>query len=368
MYTFSRGLDLHVYPIASGIWPVGLSPELLKDPNDSRSESLVKEIDLSFDEFFNDAVALEELYLSFLDFAGLPKVIQCDELRMAFDDCGGFGHIVRKLAVQIKRMHSSNQLQHLFSGRSPLLSREEASGIMQAIAADLAFNEYSMYRWHVIVRADGGDVLLDRSDVSQRDSWKQSAQLLLRRIVLCILTDRLVKLDKRILPDDGKANSRLTSATYRHAIKSGLMGVYHLPSGNAKILVAPPIWVLIMSKHAEILPLGAIDIIDPFKNDDQSREKLALATLYFRLLAIQQFGDGDLPIGRLRAGADMQGLFDDLTLASPANIPALVFRTRFLDAMSSEKLYLGRCSWPQRTSPAWMAGRCLRGACIKQMC
>ena len=244
-------------------------------------------------------------------------------------------------------MHSSNQLQNLFSGQNPLVSWEEASGIMQAIAADLAFNEYSMYRWHVIVRADGGDVLQDRSDVSQRDSWKQSAQLLLRRIVLCILTDRLVKLDKRILPDDGKANSRLTSATYRHAIKSGLMGVYHLPSGNAKILVAPPIWVLIMSKHAEILPLGAIDIIDPFKNDDQSHEKLALATLYFRLLAIHQFGDGDLPIGRLRAGADMQGLFDDLTLASPANIPALVFRTRFLDAMSSEKLYLGRCSWPQ---------------------
>ena len=181
---------------------------------------------------------------------------------------------------------------------------------MQAIAADLALQEYCIDRWYFIERA-----AKDQSEVSQQDSsWTQSTLLLLRRIVLCILTDRLVKLDERILPDHEKANSRLTTATYRHAIKSGLMGVYHLPSGNAKILVAPPIWVLIMSKHAEILPLGAIDIIDPFKNDDQSREKLALATLYFRLLAIQQFGDGDLPIEHLRVGADLHGaLFDDLT-------------------------------------------------------
>ena len=98
-----------------------------------------------------------------------------------------------------------------------------------------------------------------------------------------------------------------------------------------------------------------IFLLDPFKNDDQSHEKLALATLYFRLLAIHQFGDGDLPIGRLRAGADMQGLFDDLTLASPANIPALVFRTRFLDAMSSKSCIWGGAVGPKEPArPGWL--------------
>jgi hypothetical protein len=352
MFTFSRGRDFQIYPVASGIWPVGASSALLKDPNDTRSESLVREVDLSFAEFFNDTPALEELYASFLEFAGLPRGLQCEELRMAFDDCGGFGHIVRKLAVQVKSQHEVKQLQNLFTGRSPMLSFEEASGVMGAVTAALAANEYSKLRWHVIARAVGGEPIDDKSVVAARDSWKDSTQVLMQRVVLCILTDRLVNLDARIVPYDGGANPRLTKATYRDAIKSGLMGVFDKTGGDGKILVAPPTWVLIMSQHADVLPLGASDIVDPFKNDDHSHEKLALATLYFRLVAAHKFADACVPLVQLRPGAAAQGLLlDDLTLARAAGMPALVFRTRFLDSLSSESLHLAQVQLAPKNQP-----------------
>jgi len=350
MYTFSRGEEFHVYPIASGIWPIGATSALLKDPNDPRSESLVREVDLSFTEFVNDSVALEQLYCSALAFAGLPESLRCDELRMAFDDCGGFGHIVRKLAMQLKLNRAGNQLQHLYTGRKPLLSYEEASDVMQGVTSGLAQNEYSLFRWHMIVRLVNGEVIDEKEDVSARDSWKQSTQKLLERVVLCILTDRVVELDVRILPDNG--NPRLATATYKDAITSGLMGVDDKVGSQRKILVAPPAWVLIMSQHGGVLPLGARDIIDPFKNDDHSHEKLALATLYFRVLAAHVFGDALVPVSSLRPGAHAQGaLLEELTMPQVMQSPTLVFRTRFLDSPGPEKLFVGQVQMAAKNEP-----------------
>jgi len=345
MYSFSAERNFQIYPVASGIWPIGASAELLRVPTDKRSESLVDEVALSFAEFVSEATALEELFASFLAFAGLAENLQCDVLREAFDDCGGFGHMVRALADQIRRQHADGKLSNLFTGRRPLFSYQEASEVTQAMSSELAKHEYSEYRWHQIVRPDGGGEV-DQMTVAARASWAESTRLVMARVVLCILTDRKVDLNARILPNDGGVNPRLSAATYKDAAKSGLMGL----DGN--VLVAPPAWVLVMSKHTGVLPTGAGDIIDPFKNDDNSHEKLALATLYFRVLAAHVFGDALVPISSLRPGAHAQGaLLDELTLPQATASPNLVFRTRFLDAPGPEKLFAGQVQMAAKNEP-----------------
>ena len=343
MFSFDTGRTLSIYPIASGIWPVDASIALLRDPKDTSSESLVREIDLSFAEFVSDPAALNELYASFLAFAELPETLACDVLRQAFDDCGGFGHLVRALAAMLKRQ--KNKLVNLYAGRRPLLSYPQASDVLQAVATALAYKEYSDARWHQIVRLKGGEEFVE-GKVTERDSWTQSTRLVMVRVVLCILTDRKVDLNARILPDDGGANPRLTAATYKDAAKTGLMGL----DGN--VLIAPPLWVRVMCQHADVLPFGVNDIIDPFKNDDNSHEKLALATLFFRLLATHVFGDALVPVASLRPGADAQGaLLEGLTLRQAAAEPALVFRTRFLASPGPEKLLAGHVQMAAKNEP-----------------
>ena len=220
--TSSLGVSdsVHVIPITTGVQVIddGLYEEVLKVSTTTPQKIALVRLELSevsTERPLGEKTALEEAFANALGF-DWATYEGCENLRWLYRDCGAHPRIVQDLVDLLFRETWRAVLDGMRT--SGKLEEPKAKAIFDALIP-VVQNEYPLEKWHSIVRKN-----VDQP--GSHDSKRLSTKPLVRRLLICSSTGRLIDLNKPVLDDTSGVGLEVRSdATYSECQASGLVRI-----------------------------------------------------------------------------------------------------------------------------------------------
>jgi len=291
VYTMVEDAGLTVIPVLSGVFNVGKNP--------------VKPSDFVNHNFHLKALKdepLAGLKRAFYSSLGIPenKFNELTNLCRLFDMCGGFPHMVERLDSVLK-----DSFPHVL--KDQCLPKETAQVIFKDVM-DQIRRAYGEHRWHSFLA--GKDVEGDNSSVRKRVSYESASKLIVRHLLLDIVTERKIKpgdliiapiKDKR--PNPAHKYFRSSMIKYDELEQTGVVDVID------DVVTAPLMTTMVMDGMVGLFPREA-RVHEPFNQDWEVLERLAMVSLYVHVVAALSKRDGPIKLSTMRTDAEWIGRDD----------------------------------------------------------